>query len=639
MDTTIRFRSQGMQEIQSEALALMSSLIAKSNSYNKSGKETLDILKSEIALYDQMQKSSNKQSVLDLERSKAEGSISDKDYHSEKQELKEDRKIQGIQVEVLKQILAQLVQTSKTEAFNDDQTEKLISDLDEYLGRDEQGRGVRELVNKLKSDSQKEDVEPVSKKSDEDRKNDIAEFIKRFSITNVLNPISSLRTTSATQVGVGVASNLSDAAMQSGNIYLAVAGLVGKAISWAVGEWEETRNTNEEAAKTSIQQWGGETGNYVSTFRNDNYLDPYYSKSARLEMGVSYLDAITRRSELASSFGKRPSEQQTIDALALERGLGINPGVVGEIAKLGRGSAQDPMKEVLRMMNSMGLSGMSKLGDFSLLGENLGLLVDLSKRQLEATGRVDMGINTKIIGAFAKMDNSFKNPEVLRGVIDKFSGGLSKASTPQMEALQMLSLNQLHPNASLRDLEIIRSNPLAHPEYLEKVMSNLSRFTGGNRESFGRSLDMMFGFNAEQSNLIARKYLAGDKNWITNFKIDDTSSRGEGSFGLKSDIYNRAKRSTTSRVRQVAGQLEAFQDFFGEKAGVSKTIDEVNVNEESYRRAIGNLPENSLAKAIGTKQLAKDIATELSKAYTQNTTKIVKATVDEMRSRPGNPFK
>jgi hypothetical protein len=236
--------------------------------------------------------------------------------------------------------------------------------------------------------------------------------------------------------------------------------------------------------------------------------------------GYSIPEALQERVSIARARGGVDGAgQAALESQILQRGAGLDQSTILGLERLQRGgdvgSSTSTVQSLVAGLKSTGAMGGS---DLAALPEYLQILTSLGQEQISTLGKIDMGVNQKLVVGLSTLDDSFKNPDVLRTVIESVKGGLSGATTPQMEALQYSVLSRMNPGSSFVELQEMREVPSL--EYFQAMMEQL-RGMSANEEQLVLNVQAAFGGKIG----MARKIAEG--------KITDVDFTGKGIKDLK----------------------------------------------------------------------------------------------------------
>lgn len=281
--------------------------------------------------------------------------------------------------------------------------------------------------------------------------------------------------------------------------------------------------------------------------------------------------AITRARGTTKGAGKA-----TLDALLMERGLGLDSGMLDQLERLQRGETSGfSTREIIQgSIGSMRGVGMVAGGDTSILPEYLQILVELGNEQVKRLGSVDTGVNSKMVTGIASLDNSFKNPEYLKEAVGSIRQGLITAPNPQAEALQFAVLSRMNPGSGLGELFTEREKG----EYAPEMMKMLSTISGGSTDMMQFLVAGMF---PGMSQTTARKIAMGDRDEMNRIMQGQFTTEGgvnlEGRAGGATGNLSSNMASWTNTFMQTGKDIvDVFNDFKSSFSDYIKTIDDAN---------------------------------------------------------------
>lgn len=219
----------------------------------------------------------------------------------------------------------------------------------------------------------------------------------------------------------------------------------------------------------------------------------------------------------------------SVHDLRFEKGWGMSSGMMSSLLSSMRedisqreGKHLSSSQIGLRYLNDLS-GGVDKSRTREIRGyseEYLKILVQLNQEQLQTTGKTNALLTGQIVEGIMKLSDKFANPQVLQSIIGNIKSGLSQASTPQMEAMQYYTLQEMFPEASLWELEKMREDPFGFlskegekkdskgKTYFENFLNNLLQ-TGGNIEDAKWTIRDAFNLSAHQVDQLLEGYLGG----------------------------------------------------------------------------------------------------------------------------------
>lgn len=252
-------------------------------------------------------------------------------------------------------------------------------------------------------------------------------------------------------------------AMQQNDLYMLAAAtaaipFVGQGVSMVIQKLLKSAEKLDNSTSQFYAVTGEYAGDKLGEFNN---------------IGLSTAEAYLKKSQYARSNANYKSSD-----LSFEKGFGLDEGTMSSLLR----STRNDVSSDLLSSGQIGAKYLSYLTASvapkqvrSYSDEYLKILVDINQQQLEQVGYTNSLVNGEIIQGIAKLDDSFQNPAVLQKVVSGLQSGLQNANSPQMEALQFMTLSQINPNASLHELQKMKENPFSseNPEYLNQMLKNL----------------------------------------------------------------------------------------------------------------------------------------------------------------------
>lgn len=243
----------------------------------------------------------------------------------------------------------------------------------------------------------------------------------------------------------------------------------------------------------------------------------------------------------------RANVNASYEDLYFEKGFSLNEGILQGLLASTRKDVSDKSSGQLgiSLLNNLLISGVNRKEVRGYSEEYLKILVDLNQRQLETIGHTNSDLNSIAIQYFSRIKD-FQDPAVLGKVVSSIQSGLSQASTPQVEALQYLTLSKLNPDANLWDLELMRENPFGEKSrgYTEQFIKDIISISGSEMEAKFNLKSIFPGLSA---NLIESlfKNLDDLEVWYSNLNsISQIDAQNLGGFKLVGE-NSEAERATS----------------------------------------------------------------------------------------------
>ena len=315
-------------------------------------------------------------------------------------------------------------------------------------------------------------------------------MIQGLGTAMLINPLNSQ---DPVQGAVGMGQNLSSMMMMAGGKMGWVGLGLGLGVGIAGAQVQLLKDVMPAAARMSRL-----TGSGINSFleRNNEFSELGYTRSQVLENRAAALKALGQDSS---------SNLSTM--LALQKGFDVSQGDLTGLMRAGRGDKNFDLQRVFsNTYAGLQYAGLGKQKTEAFIPEYLKILTELGQKQLETLGKVDYGVNTRVLSVISGAGERLQNPDTARGVLNKLYQGLTSAQTPQVEALQFQALSKAFPGKSLLGLEMIREEPFSKDgmKYTEAMMQNIKNYSVSKDDRI-RNISNIFGTNlnlsAELSNL------------------------------------------------------------------------------------------------------------------------------------------
>jgi len=577
-DREITFRAKDsnvestVNRLKQSAAELGRELIEDANAFATSGKQVTRYLEDEIRLLEQRNRLYEKTRTLELERARFGGEISKEDFTKRATEIKFESEEDKLQTQLLREIIDAIKGTSRQEIIHD--RSNVENQIRSYQEGELKGLSPEE---ELKLKYQREQLATDKQQTEEERRGFTGRGIER---------------------GVGIAGGL---AMSKNEIYglaatLAVIPWVGQGLSMIGQKALGAAEQYDIARGGLVQIAGGSVRSKIKdkvtpgiftklfetvpgVYENLGGGGKWGDTSLAESYGYNQAQFIEEAVRTARSKGKiKDVEKATYESIALQKGGGLSQGVAAELFGLSRGdisgmTTQGTAENLIKAMQS---AGVGRGGDLSMFPEFVDIMKSYGKEQLARLGRIDLGVNNRMIAGIASLSTSLTNPAVLGGVISRLQEGLISPSTPQVEALQFATLSGIMPGASLWELEKMREGGVSQPGYLRGILGRLGRMGGG--EQFYRNIKNVFGLSATLSEEIGRGFETGGldeaalSRKIQEAQGVDLSTRAKGTVGLLEEstanmenIFMDVGKSITNVSEFVIKKIDEFMKYLKDR--------------------------------------------------------------------------
>lgn len=555
MDAGIRFSVTGTEEAESSFRRLQESsqelardMIRSSRQYSSSGREVLQDIEMQIQAIERRSRAETESRRSQIQERLGAGTIDQATAQQQLATVSREGSQESQQVKLLRDIIATIRDASREEI--------------------RQNRaGVEESI---RSDSR---LTQLGIQDNEDEFDALRRTIQRQDIGDAREQeaeesrrIDGGAVSRGAQVGGTIIGR---------NEYVAIASLmtlipwVGDTLS-ALGQQALNAATSYEAAMgANVGRTGGTQARYAGFGMGSS------------QYGYTMTESLRLREQAVVARGQERGVQDITDLQVLQRGLGIDPGTLMSMERMGREdvSGMSTRNVVSSTVSALRETGAIQGGNVALLPEYLQQLVDLGQKQLAVSGSIDAGVNVKTVAAISGLDETFRSPAVLRGMMSSIQAGLRGAPTEVSGAMQLAALSRMDPSASLWQLEKMRENPLARGTgYLSSMLDMLQGASGGDEEMFFRNIFAQgLAPSREMAERLGRGFMRGDIEGVV----------GEGGLGF--DAEERARQATPELRRATVGvenrmaqageflvkQVEKLNDLVGEILESNKAQKEV----------------------------------------------------------------
>jgi hypothetical protein len=276
----------------------------------------------------------------------------------------------------------------------------------------------------------------------------------------------------------------------------------------------------------------------------------------------------------------------------MERGLGLDSGLINQMesTQMGERSGLSTRGIVQGTIGAFRATGAIKGGDMAALPQYLQIANQIGQEHLKVLGRVDTGINTKMVAGISGMNDALKNPQYLGNVVASLRSGLTSAPNEQTEALQYSTLSRMNPKGSLFDLTKAREKG----EYLPEYLQNLKNISGGG-DQYKFSLMSQFNLSAQAAEDVA----GGDIEKLKRTMSSKMSTRGgvdlEGRAGGATGTLTANISKWTNTFEQTGKDItDAFNSFTGGMGGFIGEIKKLEVAVQAETKQRTNVADKLL---------------------------------------------
>ena len=466
-------------------------------------------------------------------------------------EIKIDDKESKLHTELLRDIVDAILNTSRLEV---DQDKKVVQESIAKTPHAERTFRQRYQAGLLGMDD-----EEFTK--DERRKNLFAGAVRGYGM-NVIGARN------AVEGGMGVIG-------ETGSLLAGMPGasgaMIGAGVTLALGA-----ALGKKLWDVSMQYYKQAGLAYATTGRSVTDTGRGYS-----EYGYSAIDFTAQLAPLARARRSATGlEESARYQMMLKKGINLDESAYASMDMLSMLDGGTGYGGIQSGVAAMRAGGIVNGEDMSAVPDYLAIMIQLGKEQVSKLGKVDMGINTKMVAALANMDDTLKkSPEALSTMINAVRGGLTGGGTPQQQALQYSVLSQIAPGASMFDLMKMKEDPFSEgsQKYLPAYLSQLQKMSGGKDDRFFMNIMRQFGLSASMSETLGRGFQSGNLQSV----LDQNFSGKEGISGLG----ERATAATPAQEKLNADMIN----------GLISTSDTLVQIGEGINKIVTATAENSKA--------------------------------------------
>jgi len=529
MDTRVRFSvdsselATAFQRIKFDAEEMGRMMIQDARKYSTSSKEVLSSIEDQIKALERRNKVGFEEGKSRIETRFQSGAIDKKRYGEEISGLKRGSDEEKLQTKLLREMIETIRHASKEEIRED---RKGVED------RIRKSRTVDQLAPKgkaeeiLKETLQRGTLGEIGKSEEEERmgfRQAVSKGGRGF------NTLAQLGTSKNEMYALAALVGLTP--------------VIGQGLSAAAGKLLSSAERFETSRGTYFQSFGGRP--------SDIRLSQYKQME---QYGFTYSDMMEREAKLnRSNTGiSGIGGGGAFDAALLEKGYGLD---LGELAKTSRGSYLDLRSTFKEFTGGLMGQGASEGDVTAYLPEYFQVLIDINRKQLDATHQVDSSLNARVVSSIMSLDETLTNPELLARTQGALHQGLSTSSSPQIEAMQYHVLSRIAPGKSLWELQKMRDTPWENSDYLPAMIEQIVGISGGDEEMASRNFySWIKGSGGNISRQGAENIIKGRKGFKS---VDEIMTAGglsiEGAAGSASGIL-AAATAATDNVFQKNGE-------------------------------------------------------------------------------------
>lgn len=305
--------------------------------------------------------------------------------------------------------------------------------------------------------------------------------------------------------------------------------IFGKAVEGAtqiVGEAAKRTMDERESLSLGMNSYRSKTGSF-QTFRDLSY------------QGIDFKTFVAEQNELASSQGRRVSNSAVEGSLSLQKGYGVDKGLILSVSEIQRNTNKDLVTTFGRILES-GEGSIFKGGDRTFFSEFSGKFVELQREFLKTQTTVSDSTTLDILKMFNSVGGQFSaNDYRSLGNIQSINSSLRTPGSDATKALSYKLISDRNPEMDMFDIQEEMQKGLSSPEYFKDRLRFLKDNYKDDPELLKMSIAQEFGLG---DNLSGAKSIYNnlDKILGSNISSTDLSSK----YGL-GDFKDQALKSTT----------------------------------------------------------------------------------------------
>jgi hypothetical protein len=304
----------------------------------------------------------------------------------------------------------------------------------------------------------------------------------------------------------------------------------------------------------------------------------------------------------------RGGVSNTRDALTLERGMGLDRGIIMQMLRDMRmvGDNMDMVRNTASVLNVMGVD----FRDRALTGELLQAQSSLIQQQGGRTMNVNRGGITGMMGAFGGLGGRFSSdPSFLQNTISTVNQAFINPQNEFAQARQFGIMSQLNPNASYFQMQEMQEKGIFQSGMLGATLESLQREMGQDPESMMLAFKQMTGVGADTSRAIIEGFML-DPNRFKGFAGSEKDAFDMLGIATEGKIRGEALSDEVlpSRVKNIAEVQDAFiegglkgMETLGKQFAkeMIKTIEDADINLNILGFKFGSKDIADKLKAMG----------------------------------------
>jgi len=546
--------------VRSDAKELARDMIRDAQEYSSNSKELIRNLNEQVSTLERRNRLEREGAQIAAER-KLASATTDQQRDEAKGEMKDisiSDKENKQQVDILKDIYLAILQSSREEiGANKENVQENLSRLQGILGTKDDKRAEFEVLKSSYQDQQLGggDVDGSG------RGGFVRDAMGSFKEDNFVRMGADFGQKQAAKQAARARAR-GAARMAKG---LTIAGMVAALVSMVA---DPTRDENlgnvSRLTGAPVEDVGNKKGIYSRLGHKGA------GKNALKGFDVSIDEAIEQNLVPAiREGGSRYLNKQGIqEATAIQRGLGMEASTFAGFGRMQKGGS------LLEITDQLFKGGKAAGTEEAFMAEYIDIQKQLAQKQFSILGRIDTGVNTKIVQQIAASDKAFSDPRVLGQIVQSVDQAMRQSTTPEAEAFSMLNLRQMFPDKDPLELLKEKERGLAAGDgkLFERTIGKIKEMGGGPLNQV-RSVQSVFGV---ESVTMAEKLLKGQVTpQEAQGQVDRQSGSGAMDRALSSDYgMNELKRQNAIVSESMKDLGKSISDTVTGFKGLIKTMED-----------------------------------------------------------------
>jgi hypothetical protein len=413
------------------------------------GKSAIRSLNSQIRQMEKLNSLRRKAAMMELREERAAGTISNDDFRRESAAISSGFGSNALEIEILKNILAELRSSSQEQIQNDSRQANEV--IQENRRNGLQGDDDAQLSSAFQEASMGGGV-------GEDEDEDEGEGrVKGFLRKN----------------GERVNRALGQAA-DSDNEIFAAAALAGMIPVFGQGLSSFFGKALNEAQELQVSRVGI-GGMSTSETRSDGFGAKFGLKIS--DFNSQFVNPATRAS---GDFSK--SKELGRESLILNRSLGVDTATIFDsIKNLRTADEKSPLNIANSLQTTLERVGAVNKGDFTKLEEFMGVNNRLLAQQLVSLDQISSDTNLSLLTGLSEIGGAYSDPRVAEAIATTIDDAIKNPSNDFIQSMQYDVLSRQNPGSSVFDILEMQSQGIQNKDLVQGMIEKLVK-DGGSKD-------------------------------------------------------------------------------------------------------------------------------------------------------------